>query len=56
VPFPADGEALELVEMGDGLFDYPPDGPESDDLLLAALRDDRLDPFGRCQSRKARES
>lgn len=46
VTVPADGEAFELVEMCDGLFDYPPDGPEPDDLLAAALRDDRLDTFG----------
>lgn len=46
VPVSADGEAFELVEVGDGLLDDPPDGPESDDLLAAALRDDRIDPFG----------
>jgi len=43
VPVPADGEAFELVEVGDGLLDDPPDGAEADDLLAAALRDDRLD-------------
>lgn len=43
---PADGEAFELVEVGDGLLDHPSDLAESDDPLAAALRDDRLDPLG----------
>jgi hypothetical protein len=43
VAVPANGEAFELVEMRDGLFDDPADAAESDDLLASALWDDRGD-------------
>lgn len=46
VSVPADGEAFELVEMGDGLFDDPAYAAKSDDLLAAPLRDDRSDALG----------
>ena len=46
VAVPADCEAFELVEVGDGLFDHPANRAESDDLLASALRNDQLDPFG----------
>lgn len=55
--FPSESEALELVEVGNGLFDHPPDGAKTDDLLATPLREMigsiRL---GRSQSRKAAES
>jgi len=40
VTVPADGEALELVEMRDRLFADPADAAEPDDLFAPALRDD----------------
>src|SRR5690606_16721839 len=45
VAVPADTKALELVKMRDGLLDAPPDLARADDLLSAALRDDRIDPL-----------
>ncbi|GHE38550.1 hypothetical protein GCM10017778_22320 [Streptomyces vinaceus] len=42
--FPADGEAFELVELGEGLLDDVAELAEADDVGLAAAGDDGQDP------------
>ncbi len=44
VSFPADGQAAELVQQSDALFDDVAQPAEAFDVLAAALRDDRLGP------------
>ena len=42
--FPADGEGLELVEQGEGLFRYVAELPEAAEIGFTAPGDDGWDP------------